>query len=433
MRKIICAIITLSLFLSATMAKDNASALTLTLQNPLPLPRTVSEMAEVEFPEAKQQSGRHWIAITEKGDTLPCQVTYDNKIIFQCPPLQAKGKLTVRLLSTDITTNNDQTHSTRVFGRLYPERQSDFSFENDRIAYRIYGPATQKKGERLYGYDIFLKRVPQMILNTLYARQCDNNMWSTVDKLRRIGQRELADDVYQYGFCYHVDHGEGMDIYKVGATLGAGTNALTDSNGNIIYPWCFNTAELLDSGPLRLTVRLTFAPTKINDTEVVETRLLTIDAGSQMVKAQVSYSLPNGNALPPELSPCAGIAIHKENPKAYIIDKQMQLMAYDDLGDPDIYRKKDHAKLNPQKGNTFIGCIMPDADDFRFIPFDKERNGAIGHVAGTAHGKTTLTYYFGYAWNLSPLSDIRSMEAWQQYLKQFRQQVLQPLKTKTKG
>ena len=40
-------------------------------------------------------------------------------------------------------------------GRQYPERLDDVAWENDRAAYRAYGPALQEKGERAFGYDIW--------------------------------------------------------------------------------------------------------------------------------------------------------------------------------------------------------------------------------------------------------------------------------------
>lgn len=47
---------------------------------------------------------------------------------------------------------------------------------------------------------------------------------------------------------FHVDHGEGMDVYAVDYTLGGGTAALLDSAGNIVYPYCYESYEILDNG-----------------------------------------------------------------------------------------------------------------------------------------------------------------------------------------
>ena len=103
------------------------------------------------------------IIITDaEGKEIPSQKTYDGKRIFLSPELKAKEK---RIFHARKAQSSD--YAPRVFGRRYPERQDDFSFENDRIAYRLYGPETQKKGEKLYGYDLFNKRTTDLILDEL--------------------------------------------------------------------------------------------------------------------------------------------------------------------------------------------------------------------------------------------------------------------------
>ena len=220
-----------------------------------------------------------------------------------------------------------------------------------------------------------------------------------------------------------------MDVYKVGSTLGAGTNALLSGN-DIIYPWCFQQAEVLDNGPLRMTVKLTYSPFSIgSDTNntLYETRILTIDAGSRMVRASISYSAD----LPDAVTPICGIAVHKENPEAYAMDSKQGIIVYEDLGDPDIYRKKDRGRLDPQKGHTFIGCIMPGSTDCRYLPFAKETSGALGHVIAAAPAATdAVTYYFGYAWDRSDNTAFHSKEEWMKYLRQYATQASHPLKVK---
>ena len=53
-----------------------------------------------------------------------------------------------------------------------------------------------------------------------------------------------------------------------------------------------DSQEILDNGPLRFTVKLEFTPLTVKgDSTVVETRLITLDAGSHLNKtAAVSYT-----------------------------------------------------------------------------------------------------------------------------------------------
>ena len=81
-----------------------------------------------------------------------------------------------------------------------------------------------------------------------------------------------------------------MDCYAVGPTLGAGVAALM-AGDTIIYPYCYRTQEILDNGPLRFTVKLEFNPLVVRgDSNVIETRVITLDAGSYLNKAVISYT-----------------------------------------------------------------------------------------------------------------------------------------------
>ncbi len=56
---------------------------------------------------------------------------------------------------------------------------------------------------------------------------------------------------------YHIDHGDGMDYYHVGFSLGAG-NMAPYKNDTIWYSKNYRTWKVLDNGPLRSTFQLTF-------------------------------------------------------------------------------------------------------------------------------------------------------------------------------
>ena len=50
-----------------------------------------------------------------------------------------------------VTRGVPQAFKSSVDGQLYAWRVDDFTWENDRCAYRAYGPALQKTGEKAYG------------------------------------------------------------------------------------------------------------------------------------------------------------------------------------------------------------------------------------------------------------------------------------------
>jgi hypothetical protein len=286
---------------------------------------------------------------------------------------------------------------------------------------------------------MFCKKTPKLVLQRWYAMQCDEQMWATHRKMVRAGHKKLAEEMYNSVFSYHVDHGEGMDQYSVGSTMGAGAvaymtpcddkncavkapkgsknSATQAANGDeksaskaprLHYTGPFTSQEVVDSGPLRLTVRLTYGS---------DTRLLTIDAHSNMVKSTV---LPNETTA--GLTPVAGIAIHQDG-KEYSIDGAF--VAYEDAG------------------GMLIGYYMPGGKAC-YAPLAKVTSGATGHVmlapmSKKRHAKKSaskgekpvageMTYYFGSALTQYDGDNSTSMQQWKDYISAFAKQKENPLK-----
>ena len=261
--------------------------------------------------------------------------------------------------------------SSSVFGEIRPDRKDDLIWENEFSGYRAFGPALQAKGEKSYGYDIFTKSVSHLVMHDRFDKD--------------LGPDHIS---------FHIDHGDGMDSYGVGATLGCGTAALIDSTG-IVYPWCWKEAEILENGPKRFQVRLTYSPILVNGREVVEHRLITLESGQRMNRVDLSYDGLD--------SPCpivVGIVVHAENPKGYYTDGKVLAVA--DLGDRNI----------GQNGEIYCGALLPEGfESSGFEAFDEPKGSAIGHVLGhsTYTPGSTFTYYFGSGWSKA---GIANLEEW---------------------
>ena len=117
-----------------------------------------------------------------------------------------------------------------VTGRQYPERVDDIAWENDRTAYRIYGPALQRNKERAFGVDVWVKNTPDLEVEKRYVTELSNH--SAIEALKKEGKTQEALDMEE-ATTYHFDHGYGLDCYKVGPTLGGGAPALMD-NGQLV-------------------------------------------------------------------------------------------------------------------------------------------------------------------------------------------------------
>lgn len=418
----------LSLFLLTASAFAFDKQLTVSVSNTLPSPRA-DEMIELDMNAVAAKLGQAKTVIVRDADQreIPSQITYDGKLIFQVS-VPAKGTSKYY-----VTEGIPAIYEAKVFGRMYPERVDDIAWENDKIAFRTYGPALQRNNERAFGYDVWNKRTSRLILDERYALETDKEIRSTCSRLKAAGFGELSSDVYFAISSYHTDHGTGQDCYKVGPTLGCGTSALMENGGkDIVYPYCWKEYEILDKGPLRFTVKLTYNAEKVDGQEVVETRIISLDAGSHLNKATISYS-----GLTTSTPIATGIVVHEENPTAFVLNPQNGYMAYEDLGDSKQYPEKYRPMYNKDFGKIYTGVVYPTkVNSIKYVEFTAEdkpnRGGALGHILGVSTFKpnTSYTYYFGSGWSRNPETNFSSLADWENYLSQEAKKIKTPLKVK---
>lgn len=277
-----------------------------------------------------------------------------------------------------------------VCGRFYPERNDDLAYENDVVAFRIYGPKTQHNGEKSYGYDIFAKYPDSgLVLPYLYGEQCSSANWAKVDSLRKI-DKEAAKKLEE-SFTYHIDHGKGADFYAVGPTLGCGVAALLDADGKIRFPWCYESAEIVENGPDRFEATLSFAPVVIGNDTITERRRLVLDKGSYLNYCEVSYE-----GLSHPYTIVAGFP--RRDDGMAIMQPEQGVMAYED------------PTQRNDSGKIFTGLIIPGG-----VETMKEDQGHILANSIIRPGET-FRYYWGNAWSKGTMTTI---DEWINYLDQF--------------
>lgn len=393
-------------------ACNDSRTVTVTVTNPLAMERS-NEMVEVSMETVTDRLGladtAQIVVLNADGQQVPYQITYDGKVIFPAA-IAAGGTATYT-----IQTGTPEAFDVKACGRCYPERMDDMAWENDLVAFRAYGPALQAKGERGFGYDLFTKyNTTEPILEAMYAKELDKETLAKIAELKKTDPKAAAELSRERS--YHIDHGYGMDCYAVGPTLGAGVAALM-VNDSIIYPWCYKNQEILDNGPLRFTVKLEFTPLTVKgDSTVVETRLITLDAGSHLNKTAVSYS-----NLKETLPIVAGIVLHEPD-GAVVADAANGYITYVD------------PTTGPDNGKIFMGVAVPavvkDAKTVLFSEKEKkERNNADGHVLAVSDYEpgSEYIYYWGFAWDKA---DIKTADAWNRYMADFAQKVRNPLTVK---
>jgi hypothetical protein len=282
--------------------------------------------------------------------------------------VDVKAKSTLSLL---IQKGKPEIFTTKTYARFVPERKDDFAWENDRIAFRTYGKAIEKTKEDAYGLDVWVKRTNKMVINERY---------------------KLGD--------YHIDHGNGMDYYHVGFSLGAG-NMAPYVNDTIRYSANYHQWKVLDNGPLRSTFQLIYDTWDAGGIKVNATKSISLDAGSQLNRIENVYSFEGDKPLP------VVVGIIKRPQTGIIsLNEQQGIMGY-------------WEPTHGLDGTTGVGSILTNTVN----------NMAVGNtqmLAKTAvKSNQPIIYYTGAAWDKA--GKITNAKQWFNYLDTFYQQIKEPL------
>lgn len=382
--------------LTFLMTTVQAHRVTLCVTNPSDHQR--EEVVEADLSTIRTKlnmgAGEQLVVRNGIGQQQPYQYSYDGKLLVY---------VTVQPYSTaELTLEKGEpsTFKSFVAGKVYPERMDDLTWENDRSAYRIYGPALQRSGEKSYGTDVWTKSTHELVIEQRYKM----HLWGVAqrDSLRRTGQYQQANDIY-LATSFHHDHGDGFDVYSVGPTLGCGTPALI-KNGQLLFPYGYQYCKILDNGPLRFTASLTFHP---NSDGVVEHRLITLDRGSHYNRCTVWY-----DGMKQAQDWAAGVVLNGSGDP--LLGTEYVLYA-----DP-----TDNPKQN--QSQIYVGTLFPyGADETSVLNGDKRH--AIG-IVHQYHGQA-YTYYFGSAWSRY---DVRTQDEWLLLSNHYLQHIKNPLITEIK-
>ena len=386
----------------------NAADVTVTVSNNDKVQR--QELVEVPVKDVYAKlgikDGDKFIVRNALGQQVTYQVTYDGKLLIDA---------SVRPGGTadfTITPGEPKPMKTYVCGKQYPERVDDIAWENDRTAYRVYGPALQRTGEKAFGVDVWVKNTPDLEVEKRYTTELSNH--HKIAELKKAGKTAEALEMEQET-TYHFDHGYGLDCYKVGPTLGCGTPALMDGD-EMVMPYCYKTYKILDNGPLRFTVQLDYNQFNIGeDKNVVEHRIISCDKGSNFNKMTVWFE---GLTKPRDM--VAGVVIHSEDTKSVVCEDNYVIYA-----DP---------TDNPAKQNfqIYVGVLFPNGvKSTKTMMYDTPSNGNAGHGVGviTYQPNEKYTYYFGSAWSKN---DVRTMNEWKLRSEETLNALQVPLKVTVK-
>lgn len=322
----------------------------LEVSNSLPIDRN-EELVEISVAQLNYNPEESNILVDADGKEINYQIMHYGQNVAQSIVFQAS----VPANSSAVYTwkkGTPKTFKAKTFARYVPERKDDFAWENDKCAYRMYGPALADENPS-NGVDIWLKRTPELVVDTFYHNEL------------------------QLGQSYHVDHGKGLDCYKVGNKLGAGGIAPL-AYDTLWVGKRYDRQEVIETGGLRSVFALEYDSVRVGNAYFTQRIVITADAGSQVNKAEVSYVGPTTV----NMKLAAGIWLHS-NIDNYRQDLKNKWIAYAENAISD---------AGVPVGRNYIAAIVP-----AMTGAEIKDETSLAYAPYTVGEK--FTYYFGGGWS----------------------------------
>lgn len=300
-----------------------------------------------------------------------------DQLIFQ-PQMAPSSKMTLHLMEQ----SEKVAEVENCFSRIVPTRIDDYTWENDRVAFRTYGPAAQalveegKEGGLISsGIDCWLKKVNYPVINKWYKDSEEN------------------------GISYHEDHGEGLDNYHVGISRGAGGLAIKGANDQYFVSKNFTSHKTLATGPLRTLFQLNYADWEGPQGTIKEQKTISLDYGNNLMKIEVSIQGTD------KIS--AGISLQENN--GTVIDKNNLIIFKQNHFETTL----SNAILSPSKHFEGSHVYNPQIKDQNHVFLDLKILNQ------------SLVYYVGFNWSES--KQFADHDAWEKHLNDLAKKIENPI------
>ncbi len=365
----------------------NQNSITVTVKNPLNSDRK-SETVKVALNELSASAPN--IIVLDEGS--------QKEILSQL--VDADGDSVYETVLFQVDLKGNETHQyvvkpgkstiapseVKTYGRFVPERFDDFIWENDKVAFRMYGPKLKQLAEEgnpeggiSGGLDCWLKKVNYSVINKWIKGYQQDPMY------------------------YHHDRGEGLDNYHVGPSLGAGGTGVMVGD-SLVTSINFIDSHVLLNGPLKTTFTLDYDPYGMNDVKVQEQKTISIDLGSNLSK--ITVDVKGTDVL------TTGITLH-ENDGELTMDSTAAFVDY----------------FAPYFGGTMGNAIVIDPK--YYAGYTRVDSKVKDHSIVLLHLKVIdgkVEYYAGFDWSES--KQFANKAEWEAYLKDFAERIKNPLVVK---
>ena len=301
-------------------------------------------------------------------------------IIFQ-PEVKANNQQTYEIVT--ITDAERPEAPELCYSRIVPERTDDYTWENDKVAFRVYGPNAQelyeagdKNGTLSSGVDAWLKRVSYPIINKWYKETTDGTG------------------------SYHEDTGEGLDNFHVGPSRGVGGIAVKVDTAYYLSK-NYTKWRTITTGPLRTSFYLEYENWDAAGKSITESKIVSLDLGQNFSKFDTSIGGTD------EIS--VGLTLHEKKGEVSGNKENGWVSYWEPIAD------------------TEIGIAIVASKKY-FIDFEtydtevKDLSNAYAHLKVIDN---KVVYYAGFAWKKSDQFPTKPL--WEAHLNSFSQKLNSPL------
>ncbi|WP_204344093.1 DUF4861 family protein [Psychroserpens algicola] len=368
-------------------ADNSSEVLSVTVKNTLDIDRAF-ETIEVDITDIELNGQSLEVVNSKTSEILISQIVdYDGKgavgkvLLFQ-PEISAKSEATFKI---NLIQSKEELDSTliRCYSRFVPERTDDYAWENNRVAFRTFGPVAQKmiedgvKGGTLTsGMDAWLKRVEYPIINKWYAK-----------------------DAVEKG-AYHKDTGEGLDNFHVGVSRGVGGVAVKTDSAYAVSK-NFTNYKTITNGPIRTSFILDYANWDANGKEIKERKHIMLDYGQNLTRHIVELKGTDKVSI--------GLTLHKNDGEVTTNTAEGWMSYWEPFDDSELGQGVVHA--NPQSIIGFDNYVTDKKDESNL------------YVQANVSG--VIEYYAGFGWKKS--GQFQSKDDWNKYLSRFSKCLDNPL------
>ncbi|WP_299547245.1 DUF4861 family protein [Seonamhaeicola sp.] len=300
-------------------------------------------------------------------------------LLFQ-PAIKANATKTFEIVNTTESDSADVV----CYSRFVPERTDDYAWENNRVAFRIFGPDAQyrfenklKEGTLSSGVDAWLKKVEYSIINKWYKKYTE-----------KTG-------------TYHEDDGEGLDNFHVGRSRGVGGLAYKKDSTYYISK-NFTKHKAITTGPIRTSFWVEYDLWGPEGNLIKESRVISLDYGSNLSKFEVT--LEGVDTI------SAGLTLHEKDGVVTSHKNETWLNYW-----------QPHAEA--ELGTAIVASPEYYLGSEKYETEEKDLSNGFMHLK-VLNGK--VIYYSGFTWSKS--NQFKNQYAWEQYLSAFAKKLRTPLK-----